>query len=436
MKTADIKKIIRNWPAYRKFVENSGVNPKTVKDLNELPVIDKQFISSAIHMIPLFRVRNIIPSSGSAGDDFSFGLFGDTDLKKASFTIDAILRDRFHTADRKTLLINMLPGAISLQSSTASVASIGVRADTAISVIKSLGSCFDQLILVGEPLFIKNLIELGIKEAISWRHIPLYIVIGGEWTPLGYGNYLEDMVGPQRVYSFMGMAELGLCYFFETDEAITLRKILAEDFRLRHELFGGADFCPMLFEYDENEIYVESLSDPYEDLDSMILTTNDPNRALPLIRYRGGDKGRIISREAINRALALKGYPPFFSPYGSPVLAHFGRGKGISGIYPEKIKEIIFSDHEIASTTTGNFRLCREGDILYLKIQLREGIGPLMSRERQYQEACTGLPVQVRLYSFETFPHRLDFERKVRYVCEDSAGKGSRGEKVCIPVAV
>ncbi len=292
MKTADIKKIIRNWPAYSKFIENKGINPKTVTDLSELPVIDKQFISSAIHMIPLFRVRNIIPSSGSTGDDFSFGLFGDTDMKKASCTIDMILKNRFHTAYKKTLLLNMLPGSISLQSSTASVASIGVRTDTAISVIKSLGSCFDQLILVGEPLFIKNLIELGIKESIPWEHIPLYIIIGGEWTPVGYGNYLEGIAGPQRVYSFMGMAELGLCYFCETDETIILRKILSEDRLLGKALFGETDFCPMLFEYDENEIYVESLSDPYGPFDSVILTTADPNRALPLIRYRGGDKGK------------------------------------------------------------------------------------------------------------------------------------------------
>ena len=436
MKTADIKKIIRNWPAYRKFIENKGINPKTVTDLSELPVIDKQFISSAIHMIPLFRVRNIIPSSGSTGDDFSFGLFGDTDMKKASCTIDMILKNRFHTAYKKTLLLNMLPGSISLQSSTASVASIGVRTDTAISVIKSLGSCFDQLILVGEPLFIKNLIELGIKESISWEHIPLYIIIGGEWTPVGYGNYLEGIAGPQRVYSFMGMAELGLCYFYETDETIILRRILSEDRLLGKALFGETDFCPMLFEYDENEIYVESLSDPYEPFDSVILTTADPNRALPLIRYRGGDKGKLLSRDEINRALKSLGYTPVFGPCGSHILAHFGRGKNVSRIYPEKIKETIFSNEELASTTTGNFRLCMEEKVLFLKVQMKEDIYPTFRLEKLYEHAFDELPLTTRLYPFEKFPHRLDFERKIRYVCEDNTGKGSRREKPGIPLAV
>ncbi|RJQ55473.1 MAG: hypothetical protein C4526_03490 [Nitrospiraceae bacterium] len=436
MKPADIKKIIRNWPAYRKFVENKGIDPKTVNDLSELPVVDKQFIASAIHMIPLFRVRNIIPSSGSTGDDFSFGLFGDTDLKKASYTVDAILKNRFHSAYKKTLLINMLPGAISLQSSTASVASIGVRADTAVSVIKSLGSCFDQLILVGEPLFMKKVIELGVKESILWKHIPLYIIIGGEWTSLGYGNYLEGIAGPQRVFSFMGMAELGLCYFYETDATISLRKIVSGDRLLRQTLFGEADFCPMLFEYDENEICVESLSDPPGPFDSLILTTADPKRALPLIRYRGGDKGKILSKDEINRALEAMGYARIFDPCGSQILAHFGRGKGISNVYPEKVKEIIFSREEIASTTTGNFRLCREEDTLYLKVQLKEDIYPAFSLRKMYEQAFAGLPVQVTPYLFEEFPHLLDFERKIRYVCEDNNGEGRSREKIGVPLAV
>jgi len=436
MTTSDIKKIIRNWPAYSKFIENKGINPKTIKDLSELPVTDRQFLSSAIHMIPLFRVRNIIPSSGSTGEDFSFGLFGDADIKKASYTIDTILKNRFRTAYKKTLLVNMLPGAISIHSSSASVASIGVRTDTAISVIKSLGSCFDQLILVGEPIFMKNLLELGVKESIPWEHIPLYIMIGGEWTPLAYGKYLEEIAGPQRVFSFMGMAELGLCYFYETDETIILRKTLAEDSLLARDLFGEADFCPMLFEYDENEIYVESLSDPSEPFGSLILTTADPNRVLPLIRYRVGDKGKILSRDEINHALKSFGYSPIFRSSGSHILAHFGRGKNVSRIYPEKIKEIIFSNEDIASTTTGNFRLCAEKNALYLKIQMKEDIYPVFSLEKLYEHAFAELPVTTRLYPYQNFPHLLDFERKIRYVCEDNTGEGSRREKPGVPLAV
>ena len=157
MQINHLKKIIRKWPAYEKFLENRGVNLLKIKKISDLPIVDKQFISSAIHSLPLYKVKNIIPSSGSTGDSFSFGLFGESDFRRTESTIDSMFKTWFNTGHKKTLLLNMVPGAISIQSSSVSVASIGVRTDTAISVIKSFGSSFDQMILAGEPLFIKSL---------------------------------------------------------------------------------------------------------------------------------------------------------------------------------------------------------------------------------------------------------------------------------------
>ncbi len=436
MEIANVKKIIRKWPAYKKYIENIGINPGKIKTLNELPIIDKEFIASAIHTVPIFKIRNIVPSSGSTDNNFSFGLFGDGELKRTSQTIDTIIKSHFNTQNKKTLLLNMLPGAIALQSSTASIASIGVRTDTAISAIKAFSSSFDQLILVGEPLFIKSLIELGLQESILWKHIPLLVIVGGEWTPESYGNYLETMTGPQRVYSSMGMAELGLNYFYETEKTIMVRHHLSEDQDLLRMLFGDLNFCPMIFSYDINEIYVESIYESDSTFGSLILTTLDPNRALPLIRYKGGDKGKILSRDEINHALKTRGYAPLFSTPGPPVLAHYGRGKRIADIYPEKIKDIIFNNWEVVSTATGNFKLSEKNSILQLQIQLKEGIQPTFSLDNEYRKTFSILPVQVKLYSFERFPFYLDFERKVRYVCENNNSGKDRREKVGVPTTV
>ena len=435
MEISHIKKIIRKWPAYEKFLENKGISTGKIKDLNELPVIDKKFISSAIHMVPLFKVRSIIPSSGSTGNDFSFGLFGDTELKRTSNTIDTLLKSRFNTATKKTLLLNTLPGAISIQSSTVSIAPIGVRLDTAISVIKSFGSSFDQLILVGEPLFVKSLIELGVQESILWKHVPLFVIVGGEWTPERYSTYIETMAGPQRIYSFMGMAELGLNYFLETDETLMLRHLLAKDKNLLKMLVGDSPFCPMIFAYDEDEVYVETVGQPGETTESIVLTTLDPNRALPLIRYKGGDRGKVLSREMINDVLTSMGYSALFSAPGSPILAHFGRGRSISEIHPEQVKEIIYAHWIVASTTTANFKLSRKENMLHLEVQLKEGIHVNSTLESEYDSAFSGLPLHVTLYPFERFPYLLDFERKVQYVSE-SAHSRWRREKVSLSTAV
>jgi len=436
MELSNLKKIIRKWPAYKKFIENKGINPGKIKNLNELPILDKQFISSAIHMVPIFKIRSIVPSSGSTSNDFSYGLFGVAELKKTSYTIDTILRNQFSTQNKKTLLLNMLPGAVSLQSATVSVASIGVRTDTAISAIKAFSSSFDQLILLGEPLFMKNLIEYGLKESIIWKHIPLFIIVGGEWTPESYRNYLETLTGPQRIFSSMGMAELGLNYFYETDESLMFRHLLSEDHDLLRVLFGELDFCPMIFTYDDKEIYVESVNESGSDFETIVLTTLNPDRALPLIRYKSGDKGKMLSRQDINYALRERGHAPIFSAPGPPILAHFGRGKRIANIYPEMIKEIIFNNWKIASTSTGNFQLCERKNILQLKFQLKEGICPTFNLKNKFHKSFSRLPVQVKLYSFERFPYLLDFERKVRYVCENNNREKRGREEVGLSTAV
>jgi len=174
---SQVKKAIRKWPAYIKFAENRGVNPLRIKNISELPIVEKNFISKAIHTVPLTKVRSIVPSSGSTNTEFSYGLFGDMELRKTSGAIDRFLQERFNTKEKKTVILNLLPGSISFHSSSASVVSIGIRSDTAVSAIKSLGSSFEQIILVGEPLFIKNLIEDGIRQSIIWEYLPLFVVV-------------------------------------------------------------------------------------------------------------------------------------------------------------------------------------------------------------------------------------------------------------------
>jgi len=423
-----VKRSIKKWPAYRKYVEAQGVDPLKIRSIDELPVIGKDFIAQAIHTVPLFRVRSVVPSSGSTGTAFSYGLFSDTEMRKASRAIEMFLQSRFSTKTRKTIILNMLPGAMSLWSSTATVASIGVRMDIALSVLRSLGSSFEQIILVGEPLFIKNLIEDGARNAISWEYLPLYIMVGGEWVPESYRSYIESMVGYRRVFSSMGMAELGLHYFYETEETVLLRNLLFQDRRLLRALFGDIGFCPMLFAYDERKIYVETVREVSGELESILLTTLDSDRVLPLLRCRCGDRGRKLSREEINRSLKAAGYRALPDSTGQTILAHFGRGSHLQGVYIEEIKERIYTSHEIASASTGNFVLENTHNGVRVKIQLNRGCGIKADSERACLNAFRGLPVHAELCPFDLFPYPLDYERKVRYVGESDHCRGREGD--------
>jgi len=417
-----VKRSIKKWPAYRKYAEAKGIDPLKISRLDELPVTGRAFIAQAIHTVPLFKVRSIVPSSGSTGLDFSYGLFSDTEMRKSSLAIESFLQGRFSTKKKKTLILNLLPGALSLWSTTATVAAIGVRMDTAVSMIQSLGSSFEQIILVGEPLFVKSLIEYGVQHAVSWEQLPLFIMVGGEWVPESYRNYIEGIVGCRRVFSSMGMAELGLHYFYETEETVMLRNLLFHDRDLLKAIFGEADFCPMLFAFDDSKIFVETIKEPDNAFEAILLTTVDPDRILPLLRCRCGDRGKILSIEQINRGLKAAGYNNLASDKLPAVLAHFGRGVGVRGLPIEEVKERLYASHELASASTGNFVLEDAGSLISLKIQMKEDCGISRVLEQACLIAFRGLPVWTELCPFELFPYPLDYERKVRY-----AGEGNYG---------
>jgi len=431
-----VKKTIKKWPAYRRFIESRGVVLSKIEDISDLPVIDKRFISQAIHTVPLFKIKNILPSSGSTGADFAFGLFGDTDLKKTSSAIEEFLRSNFNIESKKTLILNLLPGAISLRFADAAVANIGIRTDTAIYAIKSLGSSFEQILLIGEPLFIKDLIEAGMEHSILWRYMHVSVIVGGEWISEGYRNYLEGMIGGNRVYSSMGMAELGLHYFYETDETIMLRNLLFEDGRFFKALFGDINFCPMIFAYNEENVYVETIKEPLEEFESILLTTTDQSRVLPLIRYKGGDKGMKLCRADINNGLRALGYGALLGMDGPPLLAHFGRGKNIARIYAEEIKDIVYSSAEVASKTTGNFALSGNKGAMELAIQLKAGIFPDDRIKDMFCDLFGRIPAYIKLYPFSRFPYPLNFERKVCYVDESNNRAERTREEIKLQAAV
>jgi phenylacetate-CoA ligase len=200
-------------------------------------------------------------------------------------------------------------------------------------------------------------------------------------------------------------------------------------------LFGEVAFCPMLFSYDARSLVIETIKERGEDFDSIILTTVDSDRVLPLIRYKSGDKGKKLLWHDNNAALISREYRPM-DDTGLPVLAQFGRGRNVAGIYPERIKEVLFSSAEIASSTTGNFFIRRDCETVSLEVQCAENIVPHIHLRRLFSEVFSGIPVCVSLHPFESFPYALDFERKVQYVCEGNNCVDRAGEETQLPVTV
>jgi len=409
---AYLQKIINSWPAYRKYIENSGINPARIKSIKDLPVLNKQFLRQAANSLPINRIRYIVPSSGTTSGEFSYGLFGAQEISNSTLSLEHHVNDYFQTNQKRTLLINVLPGAIAVNIPSVTVLPVGTRIDSALAAVRTFSGLFDQIIMVGEPVFVKNLLEEGAAAGIPWHLLPLHMILGGDWISETYRSYLGSILGIANVFSSMGTAELGLNYFFETVETVLLRQILFQKRAVRTALFGKTPFTPMVFFYDRKALYVETVRD--ENFSPVLITTLSPKRILPLIRYQIGDCGRVLSADEINAALLKAGYPGFLKDEETGIFAHFGRGMSIGNIYPEQVKEILYRA-EIADLVTGNFHMVPDYRPV-LNIQLKKGVRLTAGIKARFRAAFPRIDILLKLCDFNHFPCPLDYERKIQYI--------------------
>ena len=74
--------------------------------------------------------------------------------------IDAALDAAFAIRSRSTLTINCLPMGVVFASHRMTVATTSVREDMAIALVRTFGDHDQQIILVGDPLFMKKIDRL------------------------------------------------------------------------------------------------------------------------------------------------------------------------------------------------------------------------------------------------------------------------------------
>lgn len=431
---------------YRNILEANRVDPnkiQTIHDFKQLvPVIDKTvtFIKHKNKLSRLTCSRNldgvasILSSSGTSGA-WSFGLLTRKDIKLDPELVDFGLDINFGILKKKTLLINCLPMGVKVPSNHCVVADVSVRKDTTIALINGFAEDFDLTIMVGENSFIKEVLEFGIEKGIQWKDHNVRIVIGEEGFPENFRAYLGSLLGYDQlpdtdtvILSSMGISELGLTVFQENKYTIRLRKFIDENEDFRSVLFGPeCQLCPMLFVYYPMNIYLEeytSSSNPDHIGNELIFTKLDRKSKIPLIRYLSGDRGKMIKHSTMTSLLRQYNRTDLIAPMELPFVAVFERGKLISSeggfILSEGVKAGIYSDFNLPNQFTGNFKISMgENQCPVIMVQLKSGIEPDTQLKRRFQNAighyCKG-EFRIRLYSFESFPYPLDYERKFKYI--------------------
>lgn len=393
----------KNVPAYKDFLKKNGVNPKTVKNLNDfkqLPLIDKDNYLRQYPMRDLmwggseFNGDLISVSSGSTGEPY-FWLRNEIQQEEAAEFFYDMYKNNFGADEIPTLLVVCFSMGIWIAGSYTTLGGISANrkglklniitpaldVPDALAVIRRLAKNYKQLILAGYPPFLKDLIDKGAEEGVDWTkmsigYTPAGEVIGEELRDyfITRGTAYKD---PSKVTSIYGTVDAGIVAY-ESPLSVLLRRMIYK--AGSQENYFGRQVLPTLAQYDPSKRYIESV-------DGSIVFSS--RTGIPLVRYNIKDLGGTITRledivpddyefqaEVAKRNLDIRTWArPFVYVHGR---SDFTVSLYAVLIYPENIKKALYKD-EVANHVTGRFVM----DVKYKKnldqfleiaVELRKGV--------------------------------------------------------------
>lgn len=239
----------------------------------------------------------------------------------------------------------------------------GINKTEIMKALAALSSSYEQLILVGYPPFVKDVIDETREKKIR---LPsrVALLFAAEAFPEAFRDHLAEKAGVRNLLTdtanIYGTAELGTMAI-ETPLSILIRRIALKRPRLFKSLFGDASRVPTFaqyvptctsFETERGEVYLSGDS------------------AIPLVRYAIGDRGGVLEYDRVDDICRFHGVDlsreakranisrtvtklPFVFVYERVDLSTTLYGLQI---YPQTIREVILKK-PFASTLTGRFVL-------------------------------------------------------------------------------
>ncbi len=227
-----------------------------------------------------------------------------------------------------------------------------------LRVVTELGLAFEQVVLLGYPPFLKDVIDSGITAGIDWTPYSIKLVMAGEVFSEEWRNLVGERIGAQNPYydfaSLYGTADAGVLGN-ETPLSICIRRFLANHPDLARTLFGESRL-PTLVQYDPTSRF-------FETVDGTLLFSGD--NGIPLVRYHISDNGGIISYEEMRQFLQEYGFDPLVELnsgrgiYPLPFVYVFGRSHFTvsyfgANIYPENVA-VGLEQPNVRNWVTGKF---------------------------------------------------------------------------------
>ncbi|BAZ41039.1 hypothetical protein NIES4101_70010 [Calothrix sp. NIES-4101] len=433
--------VVANVPAYKNFLTENGINSASIQtptDFQTLPPLTKENYLQRFSLAELSRNGEIhssdfiAASSGSTGKPTFWCRFFTDELEIAT-RFEQVFHDSFFADTKPTLAVICFTlgtwvGGMFTSNCCRYLASKGYpltivtpgnNKDEIIRVVSELGTNFEQVVLLGYPPFLKDVIDTGIARGVAWQQYNIKFVTAGEVFSEEWRSLVAERIGSQNpCYDFAslyGTADAGVLGN-ETPLSICIRRFFAENPEAAKALFGESRL-PTLVQYDP-------LSRFFEVKDGVLLFSG--NNGIPLIRYNILDNGGIITYKAMLEFLSHWGFNPVTALSSSinnninveteetcrgirnlPFVYVFGRSNFTvsyfgANIYPENIS-VGLEQSGIKEWVTGKFVLqvienSDKNRFLTVTVELAPGVE---ASEEKRQEITTSILVQLKRLNSE-----------------------------------
>jgi phenylacetate-CoA ligase len=401
-------------PAYTAFLREHDVDPATIRtpaDFARVPLLTKEEYLRRYPLPQLCRGGRldgcdmVAVSSGSSGEPTVWPR-SVLDERAVAARFEQVFHGSFRADERRTLaVVSFALGTwvggmytvaccrhLAAKGYPITVVTPGNNVDEILRVVPELGPLYDQVVLLGYPPFLKNVIDDGLARGVDWPAYGIRLVLAGEV----FSEQWRDLMGRRAGMtepcfdsaSLYGTADAGVLGN-ETPLSVSIRRFLAGNPAAAREMFG-ADRLPTLVQYDPATRYFEAH-------DGTLLFTADG--AVPMVRYHIADEGGLIGYDELLAFCRSNGFDPVaevtaHSDRGAPALPFgyvFGRSLFTvsyfgANIYPENIT-VGLEQPEISDRVTGKFvlRVIDDADAnrqLTVIVELAPGVRPDAERER------------------------------------------------------
>ncbi len=397
--------VARDVPAYAAFLAEREIDPDSVRafaDFQRLPLIDKHNYHQKYPLRDLCRHGRleandfVAVSSGSTGQPTFWPRYLTDELAVAR-RFEQVFHDSFRADERTTLAVvcfalgtwvgGMFTASccrhLAARGYPLTVVTPGNNIAEILRVVERLGPEFEQVVLLGYPPFLKDVVDAGVADGVDWARYRPKLVLAGEVFSEEWRTLVGQRTGSSEPCfdsaSLYGTADAGVLGN-ETPLSVCIRRYLAQHPDAARMLFSESRL-PTLVQYDPRVRF-------FETVDGTLLFSGD--NGIPLVRYHIADAGGVVAFHEMLDFLGGFGFDPraelgargarplpFVYVFGRAdfTISYFG-----ANVYPENVT-VGLEQAPVDHWVTGKFVMqAREDEdrnrYLSIVVELGPGVAP------------------------------------------------------------